>query len=150
MNDEIKRVLKMVEEGKIKADEGAKLIEAIESSTVSSGWIDLNSEEAQPSGDPDQEPPVTGKKPSWLYIMVDGRCGVNRTKNNVRVRIPIKLARWGLKFVPRSAQAEMKKEFGEDFDFKQLGDIIDELPVGVDLINVYDDEKEETVRIFLR
>jgi hypothetical protein len=149
MNDEIKRVLKMVEEGKIKADEGAKLIEAIESSTVSSGWIDLNSEEAS-SDDPDSAPPITGKKPSWLYIMVDGRSELGRAQKNVRVRIPIKLARWGLKFVPRSAQAEMKKEFGEDFDFKHLGDIIDELPVGVDLINVYDDEKEETVRIFLR
>lgn len=149
MNDEIKRVLKMVEEGKIKADEGARLIEAIESSTVSSGWIDLNPDEPQ-SDDPDQAPPITGKKPSWLYIMVDGRSEMGRPQKNVRVRIPIKLARWGLKFVPRSAQAEMKKEFGEDFDFKQLGDIIDELPVGVDLINVYDDEKEETVRIFLR
>ena len=45
---------------------------------------------------------------------------------------------------------EMKKEFGEDFDFSQIGEILDELPVGEDLINVVDSEEGENVRIFLR
>ncbi|MCD6216284.1 hypothetical protein J7L05_00310 [bacterium] len=148
MKDEVMRILKMVEDSKITAEQGAKLIEAIETATASSSWIDLNdpSTYSGPSTDSGQ----AGKKPSWLYIMVDGGEQRHGRKKSVRVRIPIKLAKWALKFVPKSAHAEMRKEFGEDFDISQIGEILDELPVGEDLVNVVDSEEGENVRIFLR
>ena len=145
MNEEIKRVLKMVEEGKINADEGAKLIEAIEAKSQPDTWIDLN---ADPNAEVDENA-KPGKKPSWLYVMVNDKSEGGR-KKNVRVRITIKLARWALKFVPKRAQAHLKEKHGEDFDLSEISDMIDELPVGEDLINVVDEEKGEYVRIFLR
>ncbi len=156
MNDEVMRILKMVEDSKITAEQGAKLIEAIETATASSAWIDLNEPSTDSGADPsdssiDSEQKLpSGKKPSWLYIMVDGGELRHGRKKSVRVRIPIKLAKWALKFVPKSAHAEMRKEFGEDFDLSQIGEILDELPVGEDLVNVVDSEDGENVRIFLR
>jgi hypothetical protein len=149
MNEEIMRVLKMVEEGKIPASEASKLIDAINSTKkADADWIDLNQPESgssTPEADNEPMPEPSGKKPSWLFIIVDGG-----DKKKVRVRVPIKLARWALKFVPKSAQAQMKEEFGSDFDFKDIDHILDELPTDIDLINVFDDEKGEHVRIFLK
>lgn len=150
MNDEVMRILKMVEDSKITAEQGAKLIEAIETATASSPWIDLNEEGPNQLSNDVDVPQLKGKKPSWLYIMVDGGELRHGRKKSVRVRIPIKLAKWALKFIPKSAHTEMKKEFGEDFDISQIGEIIDELPVGEDLVNVVDSEEGENVRIFLR
>ena len=148
MNDEISRVLKMVEEGKIDAEQGVALIKAIETATESSDWIDLN-DDNPPNADDIPDPDAPRKKPAWLHIVVDGGHGHHK-KKKVRVRIPIKLAKWGLKFIPKSAQTEMKKEFGDDFELSQLSEILDELPVGEDFINVVDEEGGENVRIFLR
>ena len=150
MNEEIMRILKMVEEKKITAEQGAKLIEAVESSTATGDWIDLNEPPKDEGFEEALKKLPDGVKPKWLYIMVDGGEHRHGKNKRVRVRIPIKLARLALKFVPKSAQSELKKEFGEDFEFSQISEILDELPVGEDLVNVVDEEGGENVRIFLR
>ena len=148
MNEEIMRVLKMVEDGKIPASEAAKLIDAISAKKPESDWIDLNQPELAESKTELADEPLpgqSGKKPSWMFIMVE-----KGDKKKVNVRIPIKLAKWALKFVPKSAQVQMKEELGQDFDLSEIQHVLDELPTDVDLVNVFDDEEGERVRIYLR
>jgi hypothetical protein len=148
MSEEIARVLKLLEDGKITADQAEDLINAITKATKSQDqWIDLNETPDSRGMDSDSAPAAPGKKPSWLYVMVDSMEG---GRKNVRVRIPVKMARWALKFIPKSAQTQIKEKHGEEIDLAALAEMIDELPVGEDIVNVIDEEKGERVRIFLR
>ena len=144
MNEEIMKILKMVEEKKLTADEASKLINAINVKKSESEWIDLNQPTADDKGEETSET-TPGKKPSWLFIMVQ-----KGDKKNIKVRIPIKLARWALRFIPKQAQTHMKEQLGEDFDLNELAQLLDHLPAGEDLVNVYDEDENESVRIFLR
>ncbi|RKZ04411.1 MAG: hypothetical protein DRQ04_01035 [Candidatus Hydrothermota bacterium] len=70
MSEEIKKVLKMVEEGKLSSEEGARLISAIKER---------------------EKKEIRGK-----YLRISIEDGGDR----LNIKIPLKLARWAAKFIP--------------------------------------------------
>ena len=90
MQDERMQILKMVEEGKISAEEAARLLDT--------------------QGEPPQgETPKSGKR---LRIQVT-EPGTNKKK--VNLRIPLSLAKIAAKFVPAKKKKELAEE-GIDID----------------------------------
>ena len=86
MSQEKMRILKMVEEGKITADEAAKLLAAVE--TPGPG---------APAG--------TGRK--VLHIEVQGD---SKESPKVNVNIPLELIRLGLQLVPKEYQEKLEEK----------------------------------------
>lgn len=120
------KILKMLEEGKIKADEAARLLEAVGERGAEAG--------AGPSG-----PSERGKT---LHVRVFKE-GSERPK--VNVNIPLSLARWALRFAPEDAKARMgDREIALD----DLSTLLDE-GTG-EIITVQDEEKGERVEISIK
>jgi hypothetical protein len=118
------KILKMLEEGKIKADEAARLLEA----------VGEGGEAAAAS-----TPKGRGKT---LHVRVF-RGGSERP--NVNVNIPLSLAKWALKFAPEHAKARMGDK---EVDLDELGTLLDE-GVG-EIITVQDEDKDERVEISIK
>lgn len=111
MNQEIMRVLELIEEGKVNADQGMELIKA------------MSSEEKK---DESQSVNETGR---FFKVKVDG----DKTKVNVNipirlVKVATKFVNLGMNFIPQEARHEMDKR-GIDLnqiDFNELVDLIDQ------------------------
>jgi hypothetical protein len=93
MDDAKAKILQMLEDGKINADQAAKLLDALE-------------------GPPGPRPAeVKGRSPRWLKIQVQehgrDRPNVNVTLPFALVRMGLKLAPLGLKFAPKDAQEKI-------------------------------------------
>jgi hypothetical protein len=87
--EERMQILKMIQEGKINADEGAKLLEALNASAKA---------EKRPA--PPPPPGMPGSDARWFRVRVtDLRNG----KNKVNVNIPMSLVNVGLKMGARFA-----------------------------------------------
>lgn len=82
MTEEKLRIIKLVEDGKISADEAARLLEA------------LDKTDARPS--PKQ------LKRKWIHIKVN-----KGDKDNVDVRIPLALLKFGFKFAPKDLHVKV-------------------------------------------
>ncbi len=80
--DERLRILKMVEEGKLTAEEAAQLLAALQDTPPADVEV----------------PPATGHRARWLRIRVHeaGQAKVN-------IKVPLKLVKWGLAWVQRYA-----------------------------------------------
>ena len=153
-------ILKMIRDGRITPEEGMELLKAIEPSgtvrksdtgvpvkrmddsdtyafTVKNGDACCG-ESADDAG----EEPGAKKKPRFLMIQV-----TEGGKKKVNVKIPLKLAKLASRFIPKSAQAQMKAE-GVEIDLNELLSEIEKVGCFEDLINVVDDEKGEMVRIY--
>jgi hypothetical protein len=121
--EERMKILNMIREGKITAEEGAKLL-----STLSSGTKTTRSAMTKSSGDP-----------RWFRVRVTDM--VNG-KTKVSVNIPFGLMEWGMQigaqFAPEVA----------DLDFGQLKEM---LMSGVEgkIVDVIDEEDGEHVEIFI-
>ncbi|MCK4545754.1 hypothetical protein KAU43_09470 [candidate division WOR-3 bacterium] len=96
MEDEIKRILDMVESGKIGTDEGARLINA------------LNENRATSKGS-------AGGKSHWLKVIV--RSKDEDRKENVNIRIPLGIVKAAIKIgakfssaIPKHAQEKMNEK----------------------------------------
>jgi polyhydroxyalkanoate synthesis regulator phasin len=134
MNAERKKVLEMLADGKISADEAERLLETLEDRTA----------EASPATALAQ----TGL-PRYLFVKVDSSSG-----DKVNIRVPMKLIQAGIKLkslLPREAQDKINAQLSEkginldDFDTENLKDLLDaltELEVNVD------DKKGDKVRIY--
>jgi hypothetical protein len=111
MKEEILRILKMVEEGKVSAEEGANLIEA------------MGVEEKRGAERP---------FPHLLTIKVEEAGGTR-----VNVNVPIKLAKFFLKLIPKSVLGKLRigkvevpvGELGE-IDVDELISALSEVPDG--------------------
>ncbi len=121
------KILKMLEEGKIKADEAARLLEAVGESGA----------EAEPAG-------ATAKSRSKRTLHIRVFRGESE-RPNVNVNIPLSLAKWALKFVPADAKARMGNK---EIDLDELGTLLDE-GVG-EIITVHDEDKDERVEISIK
>lgn len=95
MSDEKDRVLKLLEEKKITAEEAAKLLDAIK------GSMDGN------------------KRNRFLKVRVYDR-GSDRAK--VNVTLPIGLVKWGMNFIPSDAKAKIEEH---EIDMKMIGDALE-------------------------
>jgi hypothetical protein len=127
--EERMRILMMIQEGKITAAEGARLIEALE---------DI-SEKPEPRIHPAVPSAGTGRKPRYLRVLItdtdSGRARVN-------VRLPVSLInsglRMGAKFAPEIEGLEME-DLNAWLNSGEIGQIVD----------IFDEKDGEHVEVFL-
>lgn len=125
-SDERLRILKMVEQGKISAEDGSRLLEALSAADRRRSQAGATAGQAAGSA-------------RWLRVRVtDARTG----RNKVNVTIPMGLVDVGLKMGARFAP-EM-----EGFDLTQLAEMIKSGATGK-LVEVQDREDGELVEIFV-
>jgi hypothetical protein len=122
------RILKMVQEGKITAEEGAQLLAAIDNTT----------QPAPPPRKPDAPNP-SDKPGRWFRVKVTNTLD---GKTRVNVRLPVSLINAGMKIGAKfSPEVEM-------FDMDQLAQFINSGETG-QLVEVYDDEDNEHVEVYI-
>ena len=121
--EERMQILKMIEEGKISASEGAELLRALD----------------QEGAGPKNEPLKGATAPRWFRVRVtDTETG----KNKVNVNIPMGLVNVGIKMGARFAPEI------EDVDFDELMGLVRSGAQGK-VIDVIDSEEGERVEIFV-
>ena len=129
MGEERSRILGLLAEGKITADEAEKLLEALDS--------------PQPER-PSPEETLKSSMPKYLYVKV-----VSVDGDNVDVKVPLSLVRAGLKLtslIPPQAMDQLNESMGEhcmsiDFsnlkpeDIEELVEALREMEINVDAAN---------------
>ena len=128
--EERMKILKMVEDGKVSAEDGAKLLAALD-----------DTRKGGTRGMPPMPPPAPGNTASgrWLRIRVTD-AGTGRQK--VNVNIPMGLVNVGLK---------MGAKFAPDIDGMDMQQITEAINTGMTgkIIDVVDDEDGEHVEIYV-
>lgn len=120
--EERMKILKMIEDGKITAEEGAKLLAAL--------------------ADSRRTPPLataTGSQARWFRVRVTDTA-TGRTK--VNVNLPMGLVNVGLK---------MSARFAPELDQEQMGAIAEALKTGAmgKVLDVIDEDDGEHVEVFI-
>jgi len=136
MNEERKKVLNMLADGKISADEAERLISALENKTT----------ETSPQTALTK---TLDNLPRYLFVKVDAVDG-----DKVNIRVPLKLVKAGIKLqalLPQDAQDKINAKLNEkginlddfkDENFKDLLDALTEFELNVD------DKKGDKVKIY--
>lgn len=124
--DEKKKILKMVEDGKITAQEALELIEAI-------GKTD--------SEEKSTERPKSKGTNRMFRVRIDASEQDGREKAKVNINIPLNVAKKLTsltKMIPDSAKAEMEKEGVniDDLNLAELLDALDESGSGESLVDI--------------
>jgi hypothetical protein len=136
MNEERRKILDLLAEGKITVDEAEKLLAAI--------------------GEPNLASPAEGSaRPAWKYLRVQVEPGPgSESQERVNIRVPFKLIKAGLKFaafIPQTAQGpvnEALKEKGINVDVAKISPKdLEEIVSQLDDMTVEVDGKDK-VRIF--
>ena len=134
MSEERKKILEMLSQNKITADEAEKLLSAI-------------------SKDSGTDSSTEKKELKYLRVMVEPGPG-SQNPDRVNIRVPLKLIRAGLKLaalIPKNAQSQVNDalhEKGIEMDFSQIKPEDLENIVGqLDDLSV-DVEGKESVRVF--
>jgi hypothetical protein len=117
METEQQRVLKLLEDKKISADEAARLLDVLGDSSH------------------------TGKARFLKVRVYDRATG----KSKVNVTVPISLVRWGMQFVPESAQMKLNEHH---IDFDQISQALEGDFQGK-LVEVDDEHESEKVEVYL-
>lgn len=143
MNEDRTRILNMLAEGKISAEEAERLLDALDSrkgaATPAPSFI---------KGDPT---PLLNALPKYLHVHVDGDAG-----EKVNVKVPLALVRSGLKLtslIPQQAMDEINGQMAEkgmSIDFSNFkAEDIDELIEALREMEVNVDGKDgERVRVY--
>lgn len=136
MNEERKKVLEMLADGKISADEAERLLEALQNKATETAPQTALTE-------------TLDNLPRYLFVKVDAVDG-----DKVNIRIPLKLVKAGIKLqalLPQDAQDKINAKLNEkginlddfkDENFKDLLDALTEFELNVD------DKKGDKVRIY--
>ncbi len=136
MNEERKKVLEMLAEGKISANEAERLLEALESKATETSPQTALTE-------------TLNNLPKYLFVKVDSADG-----DKVNIRVPLKLIKAGIKLkalLPQDAQDKVNAKLNEkginldDFkaeNFKDILDVLTEFELNVD------ENKGDKVRIY--
>jgi hypothetical protein len=126
--EERMRILMMIQEGKISAGEGARLIEALD---------DLS--EPTPPSPPASTSASSGKKPRYLRVLITD---TDTGKTRVNVRLPVSLVnsgmRMGARFAPEIEGLNME-DLNAWMNSGEVGQIVD----------IFDDEDGEHIEVFL-
>lgn len=122
ISEERRKVLQMVEEGKLSPEDGARLLTALGQAET------LEAEPAPP-------PPASSANGRTFRVLVSN---VITGKQKVAVNIPLGLVDFGLRFVPAN----------DKFDAESLRNAIHNGITGR-IVEVLDDEKGERVEIFI-
>ena len=121
LKDERLQILKMIEDGTITADEGAKLLAALEEGAT-------KTEQTSPSG-----------QARWMRVRVTD---LNTGRSKVNVNLPMGLVNIGVKMGARFAP-EM-----EDIDLDEIVKAIQDGAQGK-IVEVEDEEDNERVQIYI-
>jgi hypothetical protein len=139
MNEDRKRILDLLAEGKINADEAERLIAAL-SGDRSSGGAD---------------PSPARKSPKYLRVVVDAGAGYGEGPAKVNVRIPMQLLRAGVRLgalIPVQAREQVNaalRENGIPLDVSQIKpDNLETLIEQLGDFNVDVDDGHAKVRVF--
>lgn len=128
-SEERLKILKMVQDGRITADEATQLLEALE--------------RARPTTPQPPPPPetgmVTGRSGRWLRVRVTD---TDSGKTRVNIRLPLSVVESGLKMGMRFAPEI------QDMDPNELMGFIRSGEVGK-VVDVFDDEDGEHVEVFI-
>ena len=136
MNEERKKVLEMLANGKITANEAERLLDALENKTAETSPQTALAKSLD-------------NLPQYLFVKVDSEDG-----DKVNIRVPLKLVKAGIKLkalLPQDAQDKINAKLSEkginleDFKDENLKDILDALTEFE--INV-DEKKGDKVRIY--
>ena len=122
------RILMMIQEGKISAAEGARLIEALD---------DLS--KPTPPSTPGAGSVPSGKKPHYLRVLITD---TDTGKARVNVRLPVSLINSGIRMGARFAPEI------EGLDMEDLNAWLNSGEVG-QIVDIFDDEDGEHVEVFL-
>ncbi len=104
-----KRVLELLSQGKVTVDEAEQLLRALKDAPGASA-----------------EPPTPGAKPRWIRITVDSAADGGKAARTVNIRVPLAVARSGIRFgamFPFLFGPKLQEEFrkqGIDFDFSKI------------------------------
>ncbi len=143
MSEDRKRILAMLAEGKITADEANALLDALETRAAA-----MAADEPAIKGDP---APLLNALPKYLYVKVDSLEG-----DKVDVKVPLALVRSGLKLtslIPPQAMDEINRsmsEHGMSIDFNNFKpEDIDELVSALREMEINVNGKDgEKVRVY--
>ena len=126
--EERMKILKMIEEGKINADEGAKLLAALS-----------ETRKGVPAPPRPPTPPGMGGGARWLRIRVTD---VNTGRSKASVQIPLALVDAGLK---------IGAHFAPEVEGVDMTNVMEALRMGVTgkIIDVVDDQDGEHVEIYV-
>jgi hypothetical protein len=132
MNEERMRILEMLQEGKINAEETEKLLAALgEEGSDKSKAVQLNNRN---EGRNDQG----GKKRHLRIIVNEGG------KEKVNMSLPLGIAKSLLNFVPQSAKNKMAEK---DIDLNALTKTIDDLSEEKEILRVDDENETVIIRV---
>ncbi len=132
------KILTMIQEGKITAEDGARLIEALEDVPVRPQRPARPDMPPMPPLPPNA-PNFGGKGPRWFRVRVTD---TDSGKIRVNVRLPVSLLNAGVKM-----GAKFSPEV-EGLDLNQLMELVQAGEIG-QIVDVYDDEDGEHVEVFL-
>lgn len=124
------RILRMVEEGKVSAEEAVKLLEALGDDGVGGGPLQVS--------------PVRRPKKFMRFLKIRIFEG-DLEKPKVRVAVPVALLKIATKFIPEDAKAEIN---GHNIDLDEILQAVDENTEGK-LLEVHDDEDKTRIEIFI-
>jgi hypothetical protein len=130
MNEERKKVLKMLSDGKISADEAERLLDVLGDKTTETSPQTALTE-------------TLDNLPRYLFVKVDSVDG-----DKVNIRVPLKLVKAGIKLkalLPQDAQLKEKGINLDDFKAENFKDILDAL---TEFEMKVDEKKGDTVRIY--
>lgn len=116
MKEERRKILEMLEAGKINAEEAARLLEAL--------------------GDTG-EAPRTNKNARYLRIYVENP----DEETKINIKLPVGLVRAASRFIPKDAKATIN---GMDMDLEQLLSAIDEETDG-EIVNITGEDGEVVI-----
>jgi hypothetical protein len=136
MNEEKRRILDLLAQGKITVDQAEKLLAAVDGPSAEAGYD-------------------TTVHRSWKYLRVQVEPGPgSESRDRVNIRVPFKLIRAGLKFaafIPQAAQGpinEALKGKGVDVDLTKISaQDLEDLIVNLDDLTV-DVDGQDKVRIY--
>jgi hypothetical protein len=114
MNEEQRRILQMVADGKLTSEEAAELLDALQAETRRGDAE--QSQSAQRGEAAYWRPPRETRSPRTLMIQIS-----EGGDSHVNLRIPFGLFRAAGKYIPRKAQASLR-EYGIDLE-ELLGDL---------------------------
>ncbi len=144
MSEERRRILAMLADGKITADEAEELLDAIENP----GSMNVDS-----STDTKDESILKKIKPKFLRIMVEPKDGKSGEK--VNIRIPMMLLKAGVKLasvVPGGTKDKINdkmRDKGINIDINNLDSkSLDEIVTGLGSMCIDVDDDKEKVKIF--
>ncbi|WP_433063355.1 SHOCT-like domain-containing protein [Dactylosporangium sp. CS-033363] len=133
MNEQRRRILDMLSEGKITADEAERLMDALEK----------------------EQPTAPKGRPKYLRVLVHADDGISESPSRINVRVPLQLLRAGVRLtslIPpvalQRANAELEKK-GVPIDLtqlkpQQLEELIDQL----DEVSIDVDDPTSKVQVF--